>query len=100
MTLAVYDKDEPRRIEVAFTNADGTATDPTTVRFQITKPSGAVITEVYGESPSSIVPSGSTGGYYRDVTLDEVGRWYGRWVGEGTVQVVEEFQFSVKGTGY
>lgn len=97
--IGVYDKGEIRRFECTFTDADGVNADPTTVTFQITSPSGTVITEVYGESPCSIL-NDETGVFYRDVQLDESGHWYGMWSGDGQVQVKEPFQVLVKGTGY
>lgn len=98
MTIGVYDLGEPRRLDAAFTSAEGAAADPTTVTLRITKPSGAVITDNYG-SPSAIARTG-TGTYYYDATLDEVGSWRWQWEGTGAVGVIEPGQLEVRGNGF
>lgn len=89
----VYDEGDLARISAAFTVA-GTATDPTTVTLKVRDPSGNTDTYTYA---LGLVTKSSTGNYYKDITLDEVGRWYYRWAGTGTVVSQEEGYLFVKG---
>lgn len=71
-----YDVGDGIRFSAAFT-VSSVATDPTSVVFTLTDPSGNVGT-------SSPTNSG-TGAYYKDVILDEPGAFYGRFDGTGAV---------------
>lgn len=97
MSIGVYDLGEPRRLSIVFTHIDtGQPTDPTTVTLRLTRPSGSVELQVYGESPSNVARSGD-GAFYADITFDEIGDWDYQWIGTGAVGVIEPGQFHVKG---
>lgn len=99
MSIDVLNLGETRYIEGAFLNADEAATDPTTVTLKITKPSGAVVEEVYQESPSAVERTGA-GAFRRSTEFDEVGDWRWQWIGTGAVQDVEPGQCHVVGNGF
>ena len=75
---------------VEFEN-DGVAADPTTVTFAWKIGSGSTTTYTYGGG-SEIVKD-STGNYHVQLSITGEGRWYGRWVGTGTVKAASELTF-------
>lgn len=99
-SIGVYDLGEPRRLEAAFTNAAGTATDPDTVTLRVAKPDGNTYVYTYNVgSPTEVVRTG-TGAFYFDLLLDQVGDWYFQWEGSGPVIAIEPGQLHVKGNGF
>ena len=64
------------RISVEFRDADGDLFDPSIVRLSLITPSQA---EVTVQEPSDLIQAPSTGVYYREVVLSEVGEWRWRW---------------------
>lgn len=84
------------RITNTFSVA-GTPTDPTTVTLVVTDPSGNTEgTYTYG---GATITKSSTGVYYKDLTVDEVGTWLYRWTGTGTVADVAVDSFDVDADG-
>jgi len=96
--IYVYQKGDLRRIGGTFTNAAGTPTDPTTITFKYTRPSGTTVTLVYGTDAALMRTS--AGVYYVDLDITEAGKWYYRFAGTGTVQEAEDGQFNVEPSGF
>jgi uncharacterized protein YfaS (alpha-2-macroglobulin family) len=92
MTMNIYRNGQRVRVSVAFTVND-VATDPSTVTLKVQAPDGTVDTYTYGASQ---VTKSSTGNYYKDVDVDQVGTWDFRFEGTGTCVAVEEQSFRVK----
>jgi len=84
-----YDKGDQVRVSAAFTNAVGTAIDPTTVRFKYKTPaSGTAVTLVYGVDGALV--KDSTGNYHVDIDLDLAGVYRFRWESVGTGKAASE----------
>lgn len=88
-----YDKGDLLRATGTFTNAGGTATDPTTVTLKVKKPGVATATYTYA---GGTVTKSTTGVFYKDLSLDTVGWWFYRWEGTGTVEAAVEGWFEVR----
>jgi len=88
-----YDVGDLVRCTGTFTNAAGTAVDPTAVSFMLRAPSGTETTYTYGVD-AELVRDG-TGVYHVDVDADEEGAWYYRFESTGTGQAAEESRFYV-----
>ena len=73
--MASYDIGDAVRVTGTFTDADGVATDPTTVTGKYKDPSGNETTD---ESPTN----SATGVYYFDIEIDESGKWLYRLEGK------------------
>jgi hypothetical protein len=86
-----YDEGDLVRLTAAFTVAS-VATDPTTVTLKVKDPSGNVTTYTYALAE---VTKDSTGNYHKDITIDEPGVWYYRWIGTGTVVAADEARLDV-----
>lgn len=95
--INVYQKGDLRRIGGKFTDSAGTAADPTAVSLKYIRPSGIIVTLVYGIDVAVIRES--VGIYYVDIDLTESGTWYYRLAGTGVVQEAENGQFSVESNG-
>lgn len=87
-----YDLGDAVTVNVAFTDLDGVATDPTTITLKYEDPSGNQTTKTY--AAAQITRTG-TGEYNHTIVTDESGTWTYRWVGTGTVEAVEEGSFYV-----
>lgn len=75
----------------AFTDLDGTATDPTAVLLMIVKPDGDAL--VYGwPSPAAdgTLTRESAGRFFADVDIDQSGTWRYRLEGTGAVVAASE----------
>jgi hypothetical protein len=77
----VYPYNTTVRLTGTFT-VSGSATDPTTIKLRVKTPA-AVITE-YLYSLAELTRS-SAGVYYKDIQLTQVGNWWYRFEGTGTV---------------
>lgn len=97
MTINSYDVGDLIRCTGTFTNAAGTAVDPTTVTFKVEDASGDVTSYVYDTDPE-VVRDG-TGVYHVDVSIDEAGRWQFRWESTGTGQAAGESEFWIRPAG-
>lgn len=89
---STYDKNDLVRLSCAFT-VGGTATDPTTVTLKVKDPSGNTDTYTYALAQ---ITKGTTGNYYKDVTVDEVGIWTYQYMGTGACQAVSEGWLEVR----
>ncbi len=83
------------RVDGSFTNAAGTAVDPTAVFAQYRDPSGNVVALTYGADAALV--RDSTGVYHVDVDADEAGTWYYRFHSTGTGQAAGWSSFYVGG---
>jgi hypothetical protein len=83
-----YDIGDLVKLTAAFTDAAGTAIDPTTVTFKILKPDGTTTTAVYGVDPA--VVKAATGVYTYNVSITAAGMWWWRVTSTGTGQAAEE----------
>jgi len=89
-----YEVGDLVRASAAFTNAAGTAIDPTVVIAKYKDPSGNVTSLTYGVDGTLV--KASTGNYYTDINADETGRWYYRFYSTGTGQAADEEEFNVR----
>ncbi len=76
----------------------GSATDPTTLKFNYKKPSGSVTTYVLG-SDAQLVKT-STGVYYVNITTDEVGKYFFRFQSTGVAAGAGESDFAVETSNF
>lgn len=90
--MSTYDIGDGIRLNAAFTVSD-VATDPTTITLKLKDPSLNSTSYTYA---LATVDKNSTGNYYKDVTLDEAGRWFYRWEGTGAVIAATEVLFYVR----
>lgn len=86
------------RLAVAFTNASGSAADPTTVKLKIRPKGGTERTFVHGTDAELV--KDSTGSYHLDYTVPNIApdrgmNFYYTWIGTGTVAVVKSGTFNV-----
>ena len=79
------------RLGVTFTDATGTAGDPTVVKLAYKPVRGTVVTLTYGTDAALI--KSATGVYYADVSVTAGGDWVYRWTGTGALQAATEGQF-------
>ena len=91
-----YDKDDLVRLTGRFT-ISSVLTEPTAITLQIIDPDRA--TGVYTYAAGSVTRS-ATGIYYRDVSLDKVGRYDYRFVSTGTVQAAADGLLLVRRTDF
>lgn len=76
--------------------SDGDVADPTTVTVTVTEPDGTATDYVY-DTDEEVVRD-SEGAYHIDITIDAVGDWKTKWIGEGDVVAgTEVFLIDVKG---
>lgn len=74
------------RVSVAFTDEDGAAVDPETVRLEVTPPEGyspAMTTYEYGVGAE--IERTGVGAYRSMIYIDAVGAWTYTWLGVGVV---------------
>lgn len=81
LTPGRYYPGSPIRLTITFTDANGAAVDPATVTVKIQDPLGNTATYVYGTDAN--VGRTATGSYFADVTPDQGGRWFTRWITTG-----------------
>lgn len=81
------------RISGAWTNAAGTATDPTAVFAQYTTPAGVTTSLTYLTDAELV--KDSTGNYHVDINGNAVGTWYYRFYSTGTGQGANEGYFVI-----
>lgn len=94
MAASVYDVGDLVRVSGEFKDLQGNLTDPSTVKVSYRKPDGVVVTKEYGTDPE--VNRDSLGIFSMDIAVDQDGRWWYQFIGEGTLQASEEKQFSVR----
>jgi hypothetical protein len=70
----------------AFTNVEGAPTDPTTVTLTIQKPDATTLVYTWPSAgPNGVLARESAGRFYRDVVIDQSGRWTQSMAGTGNV---------------
>jgi hypothetical protein len=90
-----YDVGDEVKLKGEFSDADGTAQDPTTVTFAFLAPSASSATEyVYGTDAEVIKED--TGIYYVNLAVDEAGVWRCRFYSTGTGRGAAEDYFHVR----
>jgi hypothetical protein len=72
-----YYPGSPIRITATFTDEDGVAVDPTTIKIRTFDPEG--YEKNYTFNTDSNVGRTGTGAYYADITPDKFGLWRTRW---------------------
>lgn len=96
MTQTIYNRyhlGDLVRVSGVFTNAVGTAVNPTVVNLSFRNPSGNETTYIYGTDAALV--KDSTGNYHVDIDADEAGIWHYRWWSTGTGQAAEAVKFIV-----
>jgi AICAR transformylase/IMP cyclohydrolase PurH len=81
--MSVYNKGDLLRVTGTFTNAAGTAVDPTAVILKHRNPAGTTTTLTYALTQ---LTKSATGIYYADVDLSSTGVWYFKFNSTGTGQ--------------
>ena len=76
---------------VDFTNAAGTAANPSTVTLKVENPDGTQTTYAQGS-----LSNPSTGRWEKAVTVDKPGRWWFRFEGTGSIQLAQEDYVQVR----
>ncbi len=92
-----YDKGDGVRLTATFQNISGTLADPTTITLQVALPDGTTIIKTYAAGQ---VTKGSTGYYYYDILLSQVGTWAYHWEGAGAVEAASEYTLTVEPTQF
>jgi len=85
-----FDIDDSVRLQTTFTVGD-VPTNPTTDTLFVKDPSGNTDTYTGGQ-----LTSPSTGVFYRDVEVDEVGSWGARMKGDGVCDAASQLLFQVR----
>src|SRR6266540_5929205 len=88
MAIEHLDIGDRKPLTATFTNAAGTATDPTTTTFKIQKPDGTVTIYVYGVDTQLV--RDSVGNFHVDYTFDTAGLWHYRFEGTGAVTATQD----------
>lgn len=83
MPLPHFQRNARIRVFVNFKDADNEPGNPTNVVFKVRTPAESVTTY-------STVVNQTTGRYYADVDLVNVGRWEYRWEGTGNIVAASE----------
>ena len=96
--MATYDKNDLLRLQAEFVDVDGSLDDPDEVTIKHKDPSGNTTTLTY--VAGSTVNRLSTGKFYIDLELDEVGTWYWRAEGSASPQAAAERSFVVRTTQF
>lgn len=95
--MAAYDLGQSVKLSVSFTDAAGSAANPTTVTCTVREPDGTE-TE-YTSATTPAVSNPSTGTYELVLSPDQSGMWAYRWAGStGSTTPVDEGQFHVLGS--
>jgi len=88
-----FDKGDLVRCSGAFTDSDGTATDPAAVLFKVRNPNGSTTAYTYGVDDELV--KDSTGNYHVDVNANVAGLWVYRFYSTGSGQAADEGRFRV-----
>ena len=86
------------RMKAEFTQ-DEVPSDPDTISLQIRNPDGTVFLYTHGGGEVQRDAT-TTGTYYRDVYLDDTGKWMYRFQGSGTVTAADEHYLLVERTNF
>ncbi len=86
-----YDLHDLVTLRATYVSTDlVTTADPSYVICYVKNPSAVVASYPYGVAGASVTRQ-ATGAYFKDITLDVVGKWYYRWEGTGLLQAAEEW---------
>lgn len=94
----VWDKGDEVRCEVEFTDVDDAPTDPDSVFCKVKNPLGVITSFQYVTDPELVKVT--TGNYYLDVDVDEVGMWYYRFYSTGNGKAAGEKRFKARETQF
>lgn len=93
-----YDKGDVLRVQGVYTNAAGTAIDPSVPMFSVKTPAGTVTTYTYPTDAQLVRLSAGT--YYLDVRFTLSGYWTVRMHSSGTGEASEEREYVVKQSAF
>ena len=96
--MSVYDVGDLLRVSGAFTDAAGTAIDPTTVLFKYKVPAGTITTLTYGVDGALV--KDSVGNYHVDLNMSVSGIFYFKFYSTGTGQAAAEANVTVNPTAF
>lgn len=91
MAIDAYDIGDLVELQCTFRNDAGVATNPSTVSLRVKEPDGTTTTYAQGT-----LTNGSAGVWTKNVTPDQSGTWYYRFIGTGAVAQEEEGAFYVR----
>ena len=92
-----FDKNDLVRLQGEFVNSSGSLDDPNEVTIKHRDPTGNVATLTL--SGATVIKL-STGIFYFDLSVDEVGTWYWRIEGDASPQAAAERSFIVRTTQF
>ncbi len=88
----LYQIGDMLRLQVAFTDADSVAVDPTTIALTVLEPDATETEYTYA---SGDIERDSTGTYFYDLTVDQAGIHFYKWSAGGAYVAVDEGSFKV-----
>lgn len=95
--MAAYQRGQSVKLSVSFTDANGSAANPTTVTCKVEEPDGTETTYTSASTPAITNPS--TGTFQLIVVPDQSGMHTYRWTGTtGASVAVDEDRFHVLGS--
>lgn len=87
-----WDINDKPRLQYTVTDENNSVTDPSTIKLRVTKPDESSVDYSYA---AETLTKDSTGVYYVEIVMDQVGDWLFRW--ETTApQTAEEGSFIVR----
>jgi len=92
MAVNTYDKGDTIRLKAEF-KVSSVLSDPTTVTLKVKSAVGVTSTYTYGAGE---ITKDAVGVYHKDVSVDDDGVWYYRFIGTGAVAAAGEYQFEVR----
>jgi hypothetical protein len=94
----LYQVGDTVRVKAEFTQSE-VPTDPDTISLQIKNPEGTTL--LYSYAAAEITRDvTTTGTYYKDIFLDDLGKWMYRFQGSGTVTAADEHYLIVERTNF
>lgn len=93
-----YDVGDKIRGSASYTNAAGSATDPTAITFRFRHEDGAATIYTYGTDAELV--KNSTGNYHADFSVGTAGFWYYRFAATGTGQSAGEKTIYVRPSNF
>lgn len=90
---STYELGQLLTLSVEFRNAAGILVDPSTVKFRLQKPDGAIVELVY--LIDAALQKTSTGKYFTDFTPSMPGAYTYRFIGTGSAVAANQNEFNV-----
>ena len=87
------------RIKARIRDINGTLTNPQSIQFELERP-GATTYDTYTTNSDPGIVNESTGIYYIDLSIDEVGKWKYSWFTYGNVTSSWKGFFQVEDARY